>query len=331
MSADPSILDHFCVIVNTSHETLNGQCCLVSSFDPSKSRYTASAVTSIMPATKRTLQLKAENLQPASSMEQKKYQYMKLKPYELLQDPKYAEVLRNAFQLQTELTSVASSYGLNLSILSKILPVLLLLHTYFFGFIKTFLLVTLITYPIIFSLPSLRLNKPILQCIKSIPLNLSTELTRATGYNVSSSLATIGLAGFYGMGVYTYFKSGGTKVVGGGVDQGMMERIYAKGYDDGSAGKPFGTSLEESVGSGSDVPYDDLGSVAPPPATGLGALGFTHLMSAGLIVKAGYDLGKGTDGVWNPANIVPNGKANPMRLMMPAFGMYRILKALGVL
>ena len=95
--------------------------------------------------------------------------------------------------------------------------------------------------------------------------------------------------------------------------------------------QPFGTSLEESVGSGSDVPYDDLGSVAPPPATGLGALGFTHLMSAGLIVKAGYDLGKGTDGVWNPANIVPNGKANPMRLMMPAFGMYRILKALGVL
>ena len=52
-------------------------------------------------------------------------------------------------------------------------------------------------------------------------------------------------------------------------------------------------------------------------------------MSAGLIVKAGFDLGKGTDGVWNPANIVPNGKANPMRLMMPAFGMDRILKALG--
>lgn len=125
-------------------------------------------------------------------------------PYDLAQDPKFAELRKNGELFQSEIISVASSYNINLSRVIPASLVFLLIHWWFRGFIRTFLLFTLLWYPLMFSLPDLKLKKNILQCLKNIPLNLSSELSRATGYNVTYMMAAIGLGCFYVFGVYTY-------------------------------------------------------------------------------------------------------------------------------
>lgn len=298
------------------------------------------------------MNLKAENLRPASSNEVRMYKYLKQKPaeyYKSVQDnPQLKQALAGAEVLQRDLSASLSHYSpVPLSTLGYALPPILLLHVYFKGFIKTFLLITFVWYPLMLLLPDMKARKPLLSSLKNLPVRLAAEITRSAGRNVPTWAAAALIVAFYAIGFYAYFSPGSSlprtaaTAASAGPHPGL-EAAYAAGYDDGSAGKPY-SFVPPSPSSGARTkppppppaydPSDPYASytggassavpsrVAPPGLPSL--LTFGNALSTFVVYKSVNDLGAMS--AWNPTAMVENAKANPLRFVGAAFAGYRLL------
>jgi len=226
------------------------------------------------------------------------------------------------FRVMTaELESFLSIYGLTTRTFVTAVLLLLSFHFYFRGLLKTLMLFFLVYYPLMFALPDIRMKKSPLQVLRNIPNNVRIQVNMASGRDIPAWAVTLVFVGVWGLGFKAVVSpSAAISPVVGSAAGADIDKAYAMGFDDGSAGKPFGTSLNTPP-EGS-VDYDP--QVEPKASP----FNFSLLMSTGLLVKFAYDAGQDGVGGWNPAMILPNVRANPMKAAMPAFGLYRLVTAL---
>ena len=130
---------------------------------------------------------------------------------------------------------------------------------------------------------------------------------------------------------------------GGTLDNAMVDKIYASGFNDGSEGKLYGASLGQylktSVGGvdsdGEENQFtDEFANNYVPPGGAMGgmdaapakaSLGWSDTFSLAIGGKLIFDLGKGAAGGWNPANFATNAQTlGPMRMIMPGMALMRV-------
>ena len=235
----------------------------------------------------KVMNLKGDNLRPATSNEIRKYKYLKQKPaeyYKSVQDnPSLKQAMAGAEVLQKDLTSSLAHYSpVPLTTLGYALPPLLLLHIWYKGFIKTFLLVTFVWYPLMLLLPDMKLRKPLLPSLKNLPGRLATEIARSAGRPVPNWAAAALIAVFYAIGLYAYFSAGGSTSSSSpppaaSAPHPNLEAAYSAGYADGSAGKPYSFSPSSSSEASAPPAFND-----DPYAAYTGTSNVPHLPPPGL-------------------------------------------------
>lgn len=324
-TGDAGLLGKYVTIVNTSRDDVNGSVGLCKTFIPDKQRYAIHVCKGLVPPTEAIMNLKVENLTPAGTMAGKIAEY-KMMAVEAAKDPQMKQSLAAFSLMSSELERFLATYGLTIRTFFAGIFGLVSVHFYFRGLMKTLMLFFLVYYPTMFAMPDLRARKSPLQIIRNLPNNIRSQLTVATGRDIPVWAVTGGFVLVWGMGAKVVLSPASAAAVAsshGSIPAAEIDKAYAMGFDDGSAGKPYGTSLPTGPSVGSDASYDS----PPPPASSSSPFNFSNLMSLGLLAKFAYEAGSDGAGGWNPVLIVPYVQANPMKAMVPAFGLYRIGKA----
>lgn len=132
---------------------------------------------------------------------------------------------------------------------------------------KTMMLFFLIYYPIMFALPDIRMKKvrlgekakctifnehlthlsfttlqPPVQIIRNIPNNIAAQVAAATGKTIPVWAVSGVFVLIWGMGAKVIFSPASATAVAsrGAIPAAELDKAYAMGFDDGSAGKVRG-------------------------------------------------------------------------------------------
>merc|ERR1712150_54365 len=126
----------------------------------------------------------------------------------------------------------------------------------------------------------------------------------------------------------------------------ILEQAYKVGFEDGTSGKEFGTSLAQVIANHQDANND----ISPPMASSTNSLdfdegfenylssqsrtpkkasfGFGTAMSAFFVIRTGWELGRDPMGGFDVNRMIANGKTmETWKLGMLGFSVYNVLRS----
>jgi hypothetical protein len=325
---------------------VNGVSGFCKSYDTVKSRYTVVLYQTVFPPKPSTMALKVENVEMAGGLA-KHSTKMKHDLADGVAANFGKESLANAQNIQQKFDQRLRQHGWTIE---HLLIVILALHVglwYVRGFLRTLLFMFLWYIPLIVSLQDIISPTATLTEIpKRFALNFRKHvLSTVPGSDKISDRLIVGAYLCLAMFSLKYIASNpyagaqaakaAAAAVGGGIGgisdkklQALKDKYYGLGYDEGSAGRPFGSALDEEPTNDGGLSYGigDAGEGAPKVAGLKNLMGFNGLISLGLFGKFILDIGKGAGDSWGLDNVQRNlqGQEGKMKLIMPAFGVYRL-------
>mmetsp|Transcript_38576 Transcript_38576/g.44958 ORF Transcript_38576/g.44958 Transcript_38576/m.44958 type:complete len:361 (-) Transcript_38576:227-1309(-) len=350
--SDPEgLISQVVKIVETARDDLNGSLGTVISYNVERNRYSVNVWLQNVP---QIFSLKPGNLIKASAIEKAKYsaQNMFSEFQRLQKDPRVRDQIRTMYQSsQRFLPSFLSPE--RFALLSMLL---FILGIKFLGLSKMFMLLSLLSLPIVVSLEDIQRGTDMKSIVRNFPKNLRKTVVQTTGFTgVSEKVALVGFAIVVCLSIKILVTNPTplprqmtrppTPVDVSSMNSFSAEDMYKLGYDDGIEKKSFGTSLpaeaslilpseqqglDANLGGGFDSADDinwQYNSPSPPksPSSGFGTASMLSLFHLGRTVK---NLATGPDGRLNPQIFVANARMmEPMQMGLVGLSAYGLLKA----
>lgn len=370
-TTDPAgLLQAVVKIANTAREDLNGKIGTAVNYDATRGRYMVSVLGDAPGAPPQMLALKPDNLVSASLTEKARQRAAEMRYYatQAMNDPAMRQQFRRFYD------------GVDRALPSRVKPehtlmgigVLLLSSAWFFGVAKTFLGGSLVLLLLMISAPDLvpQLQNGNLN-LRSVLLNFPSRwkemLVQTTGMTrMSNKVATAAfvlLLLFSGKVLLSPTPNArpatapvspttnGDAVGSVASRRASVEDSYKLGFDDATAGRPYGHSLPEpratTATTTTTTPYvdDDVERASgvsgdenidwtydppprPPPPARKNRFDFTTMMAMFTLFRTAKQLGTGPDGRPSPELLVANLRTlDPMRMGLMGLSVYRIVSA----
>lgn len=344
---------------NTGRADLNGQFGQILSYSAERDRYTIALILPTNPRVPTALSFKPENLVKASIVEKLRFRagQARRQMEETSNDPQIREAVRRAYtSVQTRLPA-----GLKPEYLLYAFLFALVLSIRYFGFSKTFLLLSLLSTPVVIAVPDLQSGMDLPSVVKNFPRRLRDTVVQITGFTrVTERMALGGFVLMFVLSAKVLITPYPTpKNVAASVNpaaetpaamptsmtQGQslnMDAVYKMGFEDGQAGKEYGASLsgldlsslqtKPTGPRGIDPKTDDVDwAYDHPPRSGgmMSKFGIGKMMSMFAIFRTLKDLAVGPDGSFSLENLTMNlRRLDTWKLGMMAFCAYNVMRGL---
>lgn len=328
MTADPNNWvknppSTFVKIVETSKEDLNNTYGLVVQYSSDRGRYV------VIRSNEEQVSLKPANLLQCGMLEQYKAQYDFL-----TKSPTFKRELGTQYsKWQARFGGYKPEYVL------LVLVVIIVLSSYFFGFRRVSLLVSLLV--MLYTVCSVDIDNgsSLALIVRNFPMRLRTLIRTQVPYGEKFADNPMVVPAFCLLVVYfTYVGFKPTKVAppvsvhqpSMPVESHLREEFYKLGFNDAAEGNPFGTSLKQPIkvadfAAGNSPPDPSLYDFPPPTKPSSSLFSFSNIASSFYIGKTLYEAGRGTDGSWNPQRMIANLQTLPAwQLGMLGFSLYRL-------
>eukprot|EP00523_Entomoneis_sp_CCMP467_P003705 CAMPEP_0168752378 /NCGR_PEP_ID=MMETSP0724-20121128/18353_1 /TAXON_ID=265536 /ORGANISM="Amphiprora sp., Strain CCMP467" /LENGTH=357 /DNA_ID=CAMNT_0008800621 /DNA_START=31 /DNA_END=1104 /DNA_ORIENTATION=+ len=333
----------FCKIVNTSRETLNNQLAAVLAYQEDRGRYVVHLTLSQQQAS-----LKPENVVKASYLEQIQGQYQGIVNHPDIK--RQVDYYTNLVQQRT---------GLKWYYVAAGAAVLLLVAIYLVGFSRFFMLTSFVIMVALVAAPDF--GAPMKTIAQNFPMRFRAmirEQVPVVGPRIADnqylSLAVMGLLLAFFVNAMLPARSAAVTTAAttapldlsttkphvpgsSSSSSSLLEEYYRKGFQDGEAGREFGTSMPVPVDDEPEPEYTTTSSSnsyqdypPPPPPQSSGGfsklLDWSTMMSLMYLGQQGYTLGRTADGGWDAQLALANFQTmDMMRKGFLAFSLYRLV------
>ena len=325
-------------VVNTSRDVLNGKLGIVLAYQSDRGRYVV-----LMTVTQEQVSLKPDNLVKGSWTEQLQAQF---------------EIMQNNPQVQQQIRSiynrVQTATGVKPEYVAAAAGLALLALFYLVGFSRVMMVISFCLLVGILVQPDIQAGATPQQMARNAPRRFKEMIRQnvpMVGDRIANSDILTGLAAGLILFFFVNALVGGRKApappattTGSSynhvatttkrvADRALLEEYYKLGFDDGQAGKDFGSSLPAVEPKGVDPDYSWPGSDYVPPTTSSSLLSkFTNwssLLSLYVVGSTLVNAGRTADGGFDPSLMLANLRMlDPWKQGMLALSVYRLVAPL---
>ena len=345
-------------IVNTTRENLNGKLGTAVSFATDRRRYNIAILPENPPSSSQSLQptilsLKPDNLVAASFSEKVIFRSTEARhqAHIILNNPQVRRQFQTAYdtfhnRLPPGVTPKQVGYGL---------LAFLILSVYFFGFMKTFFGLSILSLPILVSAPDIMSGSDIRGITRNFPFRWRRIIVETTGFSrISERMALAGFVVFFLLCARILVTPSpknsnlpikpsapstiDVKTSTTSSFQSQLEEYYKIGFNDATEGHPFGKNMPEVEKLSSNTAQtstnyeDDLDwAYEPPPQyprkSAASKINFSTMMALMTIFRIGKDLiAFGPDGKPDLELFVTKLRMmQPMQMGFLGLSIYRII------